>query len=157
VTTADSPRASARLALGAIAAVSALLLSGCGSGEGRPTAPAAATGDTVSRGPDGSDRSAGSAPGGVVGGASGSGDARRAAPLQPAGTGAAAGAPTGPTARGGPGSAATVPEPAGNGGTTAPAVDPGQSLAAIDRALADLDTQINDADHDVATPEGDLR
>jgi hypothetical protein len=36
-------------------------------------------------------------------------------------------------------------------------VDPGQSLAAIDRALADLDTQLTDADHDVATPEGDLR
>jgi hypothetical protein len=155
VTTADSPRTSARLALGAIVAVSAaaLLLSGCGSGAARSAPPAAATGATVvSTGPDGWDRSAGAAPGGVVGGAPGSGDAGRAAPPEPAAT--TAGAPTAP---GGPAPAAVVPWPAGNGGTAAPAVDPGQSLAAIDRALADLDTQLTDADHDVATPEGDLR
>ncbi|MDQ1503772.1 MAG: hypothetical protein QOD57_1499 [Actinomycetota bacterium] len=159
MTTADSPRTSARLALGAIVAVSAaaLLLSGCGSAPARSAPPAAATGVTVSTGPDGWDRSAGTAPGGVVGGAPGSGDGGRAAPPEPAATTAAAGAPTAPGAPGGPGPAAVVPRPEGDGGTAAPAVDPGQSLAAIDRALADLDTQLTDADHDVATPEGDLR
>lgn len=158
VTTADSPRTSARLALGAIVAVSAaaLLLSGCGSAPARSAPPAA----TVSTGPGGWDRSAGSAPGGVAGGAPGSGDAGRAAPPEPAASTAAAGVPTAPiapTAPSGPGPAAVVAWPAGNGGTAASAVDPGQSLAAIDRALADLDTQLTDADHDVATPEGDLR
>ncbi|HEV7686923.1 MAG TPA: hypothetical protein VGQ80_10150 [Acidimicrobiia bacterium] len=162
MTTADSPRTSARLVLGAIVAVSAaaLLLSGCGSGAARSAPSAAAPGATVSVGPDGWDRSAGAAPGGVFGGARGSGGAGRAGPPEPAATTAAAGAPTAPTGAtppGGPGPAAAVPQPAGNGGTTAPAVDPGQSLAALDRALADLDTQITDADHDVATPEGDLR
>jgi hypothetical protein len=55
-------------------------------------------------------------------------------------------------------SAAPAPQaPVGGPTSAAPAADPGPSLAGIDRALAELDTQLSDADHDVATPEGDLR
>ncbi|HEV7864291.1 MAG TPA: hypothetical protein VGR20_16405, partial [Acidimicrobiia bacterium] len=42
-------------------------------------------------------------------------------------------------------------------GGAASAADTGPDLADIDRILAGLDTQLTDADHDVATPEGDLR
>jgi hypothetical protein len=51
--------------------------------------------------------------------------------------------------------------PAGPANSTAtgaaPVADTGPDLADIDRILAGLDTQLTDADHDVATPEGDLR
>lgn len=63
----------------------------------------------------------------------------------------------------GPGSGHTTPSSATAGpGTPRPdpavtAAGPTEAdLAGIDRALADLTTALIDADHDVATPEGDL-
>src|SRR5581483_9139238 len=135
VNSTDTPRPTrpartGRLVLATVAAGSAaaLLLAGCGSGAPARPAPAAAA----------------PAPGAGV----------AADPAGAPGPGGTATAPSGaPAASAGAPRTALPAAPAG----TASADGTDQDLAAVDRALGDLDTQLTDADRAVATPAGDMR
>jgi hypothetical protein len=130
------PARTTRLVLSTITlgTVAALLLAGCSSAPEGPARPAAARGVTDSAG--------------------------SVAPSPSAGVEASdVSASTGTVAPAVPGSTSTPPAAtsAGHSPSAAPVADIGPSLDGIDRALAELDQELTDTDHDVATPEGDIR